>query len=209
MVDSGWSVEPRAPDAPQVEKPRHGTLPSVNVVYTGPLANLWALDQHITVEPLERELAIRKMELDADQLERLRKGDAERAKRDDERRRALESDESTPVPQAQGGEPEGSAVVVPPAPNAAVDPAASQTQGLPGAPAIPPSSASAAGVAVPPAPGQEGQTFGAVGAADPVAPAPTEAGSITPSGAGSSYRRKPQRQVRPNEQVLRNLMNTN
>jgi hypothetical protein len=217
MIDSLWSVEPRAPDVVQAEKPRHGALPSVAVVYTGPLANLWALDQHVTVEPLERELAIRKMELDADQLERLRKADTERARRDEERRRAVESDETTTVPETPGGQPPGPAAIVPPVPSP-VDPTSASGQDTSGqappsqgtVPAIPPSSASAAGVAVPPAPGQEGQTFGAVGTAGPIAPAPTEAGSIpATTSPGSAYRRKPQRQVRPNEQVLRNLMNTN
>ena len=206
VVDSVWLVEPRAPDAPQ---PRHGALPSLGVVYTGSLANLWALDQRITTEPLERELAIRKLELDADKLEHLRKADAERARRDEERRKALESDESTTVPEQPDVAPGTAGAIVPLTPNAAVDPAALPPPGQP-VPAIPPSSASAAGVSVPPAPGQEGQTFGSAQAVDPMAPPPTEAGSITPASPGQGYRpRRSQRQVQPNEQVLRNLMNTN
>ncbi len=55
-------------------------------------------NSRITAEPLERELAIRKMELDADQLERLRNADMERARRDDERRRALEFDQGSVAP---------------------------------------------------------------------------------------------------------------
>ncbi len=98
VVDSAWLAEPKAPDVPQADKPRGGALPSVGVVYTGPLGNAWALESRITAEPLERELAIRKMELDADQLERLHKADAERARREDERRRALESDQGSVVP---------------------------------------------------------------------------------------------------------------
>jgi hypothetical protein len=209
IVDSAWVVEPRGPDVPQTEKPRHGALPSVGVVYTGSLANLWSLEQRITAEPLERELAIRKMELDADQLERLRKADADRARRDEERRRALESDESTTVPQEPPAGAGGAVSADPPEAVAPVDHSAASPDPA-AAPAIPPSSASAAGVSVTPAPGQEGQTFGAVPTADPGA-APTEAGSIAPpAGQGSGYRpRRPQRQVQPNEQVLRNLMNTN
>lgn len=209
VVDSAWVAEPRAPDVPQADKPRHGALPSVGVVYTGPLASLWTLDQRITVEPLERELAIRKMELDADQLERLRKADTERARRDEERRRALESDESTTVPDAPPAGAGGAATADPPAAIAPEDHSAASPEQT-GGPAIPPSSASAAGVAVTPAPGQEGQTFGAIQGADQ-AGVPTEAGSITPPAApGSGYRpRRSQRQVQPNEQVLRNLMNTN
>lgn len=208
VVDSAWVVEPRAPDAPQ---PRHGALPSVGVVYTGALANLWALNQSIAAEPLERELAIRKMELDADQLERLRKADTERARRDDERRRALEGDESTtapvPVPQEPG---RSVAPIIPPAPNAAVDPAAlPPNEGA--IPAIPPSSASAPGVAVPPAPGHEGQTFGTAQSVDPATGVPTEAGSIAPPSAqGQTYRpRRAERQLQVRDQVMRNLNNAN
>ena len=40
------------------------------------------------------QLAIRRMELDADQLERLHKADAERARQDEERRRALAADQA-------------------------------------------------------------------------------------------------------------------
>lgn len=212
VVDSAWVVEPRGPDVAQAEKPRHGALPSVGVVYTGALANLWTLDQRITVEPLERELAIRKMELDADQLERLHKADAERAQRDEERRKALESDESIPAPPGPTPAEGGLMPSDPPAAAGPTDPTSQQSSGSV-TPAIPPSSASAAGLSVPPAPGQEGQTFGAAQAANPALDAPTEAGSIPPAAepvpAYRPRRVQPQRQVRPNEQVLRNLMNTN
>jgi len=212
IVDSAWVIEPRAPDVPQPDKPRLGALPSVGVVYTGRLAHAWALTSRITSEPLERELAIRKMELDADQLERLHQADAERARRDEERRRSLESDEGSaplPVPPAPRAAP---AIVPSPTGGNAIltDPATSQS--VTAAPAVPPSSASAPGVVVPPAPGQEGQTFGA--APSDILEAPVEAGSITPPPAaapsGASYRpRRTQRQIHPNEEVLRNLQNTN
>ena len=212
IVDSAWVIEPRAPDVPQPDKPRLGALPSVGVVYTGRLADAWALTSRITSEPLERELAIRKMELDADQLERLHQADAERARRDEERRRSLESDEGAaplPVPPAPRAAPP-----IAPSPTAgnavSTDPETSQS--VTAAPAVPPSSASAPGVVVPPAPGQEGQTFGA--APSDILEAPVEAGSITPPPAatpsGASYRpRRPQRPMQPNEEVLRNLQNTN
>ena len=44
VVDSAWLAEPKAPDVVQADKPRGGALPSVGVVYTGPLANAWALE---------------------------------------------------------------------------------------------------------------------------------------------------------------------
>ncbi len=211
VVDSAWVVQPRGPDVAQAEKPRHGALPSVSVVYTGPLANVWMLEQRVAVDPLERELAIRKMELDADQLEKLRKADTDRAAREEERRRALESDEGSTLPEDPGAGAAGSTTNGTDEPNASLNPEGAAPDHA-AVPAIPPSSASAAGVSVTPAPGQEGQTFGAVANGDGTGAtgAPTEAGSITPAAPSPAYRpRKPQRQVRPNEQVLRNLMNTN
>jgi len=204
IVDSAWTLEPRAPDVPQADKPRHGALPSVNVVYTGPLASMWSLDQRITADPLERELAIRKMELDADQLERLHKADAERARREEERRRAVESDESTSAPEDPPTEA-GSLPDPPARDSAPSEPVAPQGAATP--PVMPPSSASAAGVSVPPAPGQEDQTFGAADPVNtsPLPPAPQAATAPSPSPA---YRpRRPQRQLHPGDQVLRNLMN--
>ena len=94
MVDSEWVVQPKAPDVEQADKPRKGALPAVTVVYVGPLKDAWTLQPRITADPLERELAIRRMELDADQLERLHKADAERARQDEERRRALAADQA-------------------------------------------------------------------------------------------------------------------
>ncbi len=208
IVDSAWIVEPKAPDIPQANLPRGGALPNVGVVYTGPLANAWALESRITTEPLERELAIRKMELDADQLERLHKADAERARRDEERKRALEADQGDVAPIAPSATPSP----LPPAPQPSADNGAAGDpmlpQSAPAAPAVPPSSASAPGIVVPPAPGQEGQTFGA-SPADPAIASPTEAGSITPPVAqsGGYHPRRTQREVQTREQVLRNLNN--
>ncbi len=207
VVDSAWLAEPKGPDVAQAARPRGGALPSVGVVYTGPLGNAWALESRITAEPLERELAIRKMELDADQLERLHKADAERSRRDEERRRALESDQGSvaptppvpvPVPVPPTAVPSTPVPIVPqPSAINAVpgDPAVSPADAV--APAIPPSSASAPGVIVPPAPG----TVGAL---------PPEAGGVAPPGQNGNYRqRRSERQIQVREQVLRNLQNAN
>ena len=95
MVDSEWIVQPKAPDVEQADKPRKGALPAVTVpFYVGPLKDAWTLQPRITADPLERELAIRRMELDADQLERLHKARAQRARQDEERRRALAADQA-------------------------------------------------------------------------------------------------------------------
>ncbi len=207
VVDSAWLAEPKAPDVVQPDRPRGGALPSVGVVYTGPLANAWALESRITAEPLERELAIRKMELDADQLERLRNADMERARRDDERRRALESDQGSvapvppaPIPVAPVA-PQPLATNVPP-----VDPAAPPATAA--VPAIPPSSASAPGVIVPPAPGQEAQFLAPPADPTAVPPADGVAPAATPTGA-FRQRSLRERQLQVRDQVLRNLNNAN
>ena len=107
MVDSEWVVQPKAPDVEQADKPRKGALPAVTVVYVGPLKDAWTLQPRITADPLERELAIRRMELDADQLERLHKADAERARQDEERRRALAADQAARAAMPPQAPPQG------------------------------------------------------------------------------------------------------
>ena len=211
VVDSAWLAEPKAPDVQQADKPRGGALPAVGVVYTGPLANAWALESRITAEPLERELAIRKMELDADQLERLRNADAERARRDDDRRRALESDQGSVAPLTAPQAvpiPAPVAPIVPPQPSAngavPADPTAA-------APAIPPSSASAPGVLVPPAPGEEAQVVSPA-PIDPATGLPfAQPGAVAPptSTGASRQRVRPDRQLQVRDQVMRNLNNAN
>ncbi len=93
MVDSTWVLEPKAPDVGAARQAAQGrACRAVNVVYVGPLKDAWTLEPRITADQLERELAIRKMELDAEQLERLHKLDAERARQEEERRKALDAE---------------------------------------------------------------------------------------------------------------------
>ena len=86
-------------------RPRSGgkaALPPVSVVYVGALKTLAALEPRISAGALERELAVRKMENEVEQLERLRKLDEERRI---ERQKALEAErlrgapvQSSPAP---------------------------------------------------------------------------------------------------------------
>lgn len=64
--------------------------PAVSVGYVGPLAALPALQPSVTADALERELAVRKMERNVNELERLRRLDEEAARRQRERERELE-----------------------------------------------------------------------------------------------------------------------
>ncbi len=209
MVDSTWALEPKAPDVVQPDKPRKGALPSVNVVYVGPLKDAWTLEPHITTDQLERELAIRKMELDAEQLERLHKADAERARQEEERRKAIEAE------QADRGE---TAPAGPPAPAGAVP----QQQGAtdPGDVPLPPLEDRGTAAEAPLPPGQETAIVplqstdpnfnaSAVGAAVPgevVPQASPDATAPLPQTAARP-RRAVRRHVPAGEQVLRALQN--
>ncbi|MBY0225765.1 MAG: AsmA family protein [Hyphomicrobium sp.] len=67
-------------------------LPPVAVVYTGRLADLGTLAPTVQTEALERELTVRRMERDVDELERLRRLDEERARKERERQQAAEAE---------------------------------------------------------------------------------------------------------------------
>ena len=92
LVDGEWRIEPRnSPrQAGTVAKPE---LPAVTVSYTGPLAELPALEPKLDTEALEREVAVRKVEREVLELERLRKLDEDRAK-DEARRQQTERTEA-------------------------------------------------------------------------------------------------------------------
>jgi hypothetical protein len=67
-------------------------LPPVAVVYAGRLADLGTLAPTIETDALERELTVRRMERDVDELERLRRLDEERARKERERQQAAEAE---------------------------------------------------------------------------------------------------------------------
>ena len=109
-IDSEWQIEPRIDTAGGTAADR-GFLPPVTVVYTGKLSQFSDLVPVVSAGALERELVVRKMELDVGELERLRKLDEQRAREDAarrkaqdeerarieaERRKALEADQTAP-----------------------------------------------------------------------------------------------------------------
>lgn len=85
-LQSEWKIGANLPK----EVVASGELPPVNVIYSGKLSSLSKLTPTVTVDALERELQVRKMENDVAQLERLRKEDEARAKAERERRAAEE-----------------------------------------------------------------------------------------------------------------------
>lgn len=95
-------------------------------------------------ESLEREVAVRRMERDIDELERLRRLDEERAKAEAERRRLLETGASPPaVPPVEAG----TAIAIPPGGVAPVSPGV-----IPAAPATDATDPTAKAKSPPPAP---------------------------------------------------------
>lgn len=90
-IDSEWQIEPRIDTAGGAGSDR-GFLPPVTVVYTGKLSQFSDLVPVVSAGALERELVVRKMELDVGELERLRKLDEQRAREDAARRKAQEEE---------------------------------------------------------------------------------------------------------------------
>lgn len=84
QVDSEWRFRPKLAAAGAAKPP----LPNVTVVYVGPAADLARRPPQLLADDLVRELTVRRMERDVDDLERLRRLDEERARREAERRRA-------------------------------------------------------------------------------------------------------------------------
>lgn len=97
-LDSVWKVAPTlSPLAIQGEAPTgwspsqsKGPLPDVAVEYRGRLDDLANLTTAIGIGDMQRELTVRQMERNVEELERLRKLDEQRARQEAERRKALE-----------------------------------------------------------------------------------------------------------------------
>lgn len=111
-IDSEWQIEPKL-DKGLAANPTRALLPPVTVVYAGKLSEFATLEPQVSAGALERELVVRKMELDVSELERLRKLDEARAREDAERRRAAQErarleaerrkaqeDDQSPLPEA-------------------------------------------------------------------------------------------------------------
>lgn len=206
VVDSSWQVEPRAPDVARPDLPRKGALPGINIVYVGPLKDAWSLKPRITSGQLERELAIRKMELDAEQLERLHERDAQRAQEADERRRAFEAERAATAAAAAAAEavpePEPAIpptwTVVPPEPSL-VTPGFNNA--TPGTGAVDPQLLN-----IPPIDGEGVQAASpATGEAPPYAAGET----VEPSAPTYRRRRAVRRALPPGDQIMRSLQGTN
>jgi hypothetical protein len=79
-ASGAWSAS-----APTTGLTRRRALPAAIVQYRGPVTALSALETRIGTEALERELTARMMELDLEELERLRQADEARRRSELER----------------------------------------------------------------------------------------------------------------------------
>jgi hypothetical protein len=96
VFDSEWRLEQsRSPENALGGKK---VLPALSITYRGPLAQLDKLEPVINSEALERELAVRKMEHDVEELERLRQLDEARRRSEAERMRQDVQTPPAPVP---------------------------------------------------------------------------------------------------------------
>lgn len=93
-IDSEWRI--RAKSAIEEE----ADWPPVTVTFVGPLAELPALEAHVTTDAVERELTVRRMERNVNELERLRRLDEEAAARERERQRKLEEERARAAAEA-------------------------------------------------------------------------------------------------------------
>jgi len=82
--------------------------PPVSAAFSGTLANLAAMSPEISADALQRELTVRRMERNVEELERLRRMDeeaAKRARRREEERRAREAAEAAAAAAAAANQP--------------------------------------------------------------------------------------------------------
>lgn len=66
--------------------------PRISVFHVGPLAALGSIEPRVVLGGFERELSVRRMEREVEELERIRKEDEERARQERERLRAAEAE---------------------------------------------------------------------------------------------------------------------
>lgn len=104
-ADSEWQIVSRRqlPGAGKSAGAKREPLPPLVLVWTGALGSIAKSEPRLSVDRLERELSILKMERDAERLEELRRQDEERVRLEQERQRRLEAPVSEGATPAAGG----------------------------------------------------------------------------------------------------------
>jgi uncharacterized protein involved in outer membrane biogenesis len=175
-LDSAWRVASMVPPlaAPAeplqgwVAPPAKGTLPPASIVYTGQLADLKAVAVNVDATDMQRELAVRIVERNLEDLERLKLQDQQRARLELERRQAIEAERAAAIAAAAAAK--------------AAAAAARQQTTPPAATALPPVLPESAGTAPPSATSVAPTTTSAVPAGNSPAAngtQPAQQGTIT------------------------------
>lgn len=166
------------PDAPS--KP---AWPAISVYYTGSLGGLAGVEPRIALGTFERELMVRRMEHEVDQLERLRKLDEERVRLERERQNALaEQARRERLRAAEEAEALRRRAPGLQAPGAADGTAVPATPSGPGAvgPQLAPNSPAAAAVPSQPAPSPQGAAAASGGESEASQQSPRERRRVSP-----------------------------
>lgn len=100
--DSEWQIVPRRSAPARQGGPAKGPLPPVSLVWTGQVGKASLAPARLSVEALEREVIVRKMERDVERLEELRRRDEERRREEAERLRRI--DDAAQGPGAGAGQ---------------------------------------------------------------------------------------------------------
>ena len=216
-VDSAWRVAPMVPPAPQpadqlpgwVALPTKGPLPPASVVYTGRLADLKSFAINADASDFQRELAVRIVERNLEELERLKLQDQLRAKLELERRQAIEAERAAAkaaaaaAPAAPAAN-QGTATALPPVLPESAGTSPSSTTGAPSAGPTPSAGVQPSPptqrttITVEPDPQASAAAAAAAGAA-PIVPA----GERPPANANSSARPQPARTGPPRQNAPR------
>lgn len=125
-IDSAWKLSAIVPPLPPLPEPLpgwiapapKGALPPVSIVYTGSLGNLPQVAMALDASDMQRELAVRLLERNVEELERLRRLDEHRAKQEQQRRLTLEEERAAAAAAAKAAasKPPAAAAPAPQAP---------------------------------------------------------------------------------------------
>ena len=222
-IDSAWRVAPFVPAMPPppeqlpgwVAPPTKGPLPPASIVYTGSLTDLKTLAINADASDMQRELAVRIVERNLEELERLKLQDQLRAKLELERRQAIEAERAAAVAAAAAAKAAAASALASPQPLPPVLPESNGTTG-----AVHNAAPSASDANTPPAAASQQSTItiepdpqasAAAAAAAASAPAPiVPAGERPqPSTRPQPVRAAPPRPAQPrrttSDEVLRSL----
>ncbi len=157
-LDSAWLVAPVVAPLPPppgviagwVQPPAKGPLPAAAVVYSGSLDNLSGLNAGVDAGELQRELVVRQLERNVEELERLRRQDEERARLELERRKTLEAERVAAAAAARAAKRGAPLPPILPLSNGAQAPGTGAGQSPEAAGDLPPVAGTASGAAADP-----------------------------------------------------------